>query len=72
MEIVYRTYRSILKIFEKYPEKMTSRMIYNRYEECNGRKMLINSVYQTLSRMIRDKKISRDKEGFYYIDNLKE
>ena len=72
MEKVNRSYKSILRIFYKYREKMTSRMIYNRYEECNWRTMLINSVYQTLSRMIKDGKINRDEDGFYYIDNTEE
>lgn len=57
-----RTYKSILNIFEKLNKEKLSTKDFRENST-----MKRDSVYQTLSRAIRDKVLDRDEYGFYYI-----
>lgn len=57
-----RTYKSILTIFERLgKDKITTSDVIRESS------MKRDSVYQTLSRAVRDNVLKRDEFGFYYI-----
>lgn len=59
-----RTYRTILDVFDKIGrDKLSTRDFVGNCA------MKRDSVYQTLSRAIRDGVINRDEHGFYFITN---
>lgn len=63
-----RTYKSLLTVFDKLKrDKLTTRDFWE-----NTSTMKRNSVYQTISRAIRDNVLLRDENGFYYIVDNKE
>lgn len=64
-----RTYKSLIEVFKiTEKEKLTARDFW-----MNTTTMTRNSVYQTISRAIRDGVLIRNEEGFYYIvDNEKD
>ena len=64
-----RTYKSLIEVFKiTGKEKLTARDFW-----MNTTTMTRNSVYQTISRAMRDGVLIKDEEGFYYmVDNKKD
>ena len=63
-----RTYKSLISIFDKVgKDKLTTRDFWN-----NCTTMKRDSVYQTISRAIKDGVLGRDENGFYYMVDNKE
>lgn len=57
-----RTYRSLLIVFEKLKKDKLSTKDFT--ENCTMKR---DSVYQTLSRALRDNVLARDEFGFYFV-----
>ena len=57
-----RTYKSLLDVFEKLNKDKLSTKDFT--QNCM---MKTPSVYQTLSRAVRDNVLARDEFGFYFV-----
>lgn len=64
--MVKRTYKSILKAFEELNKDKLNTSDFRKYFEKN-KKMKRDSVYQTLSRALKDLVLRKDEYGFYSI-----
>lgn len=67
-----RNYTSFLNVFDDYPEKMTSKQVYERFKISNGREVKLRTVHSTLSRMIRDGIVKKDRHRFYLDNHIDE
>lgn len=60
-----RTYNTLIEVFKiTGKQKLTARDFWS-----NITKMKRDSVYQTISRAIKDEVLIRDEEGFYLLNN---
>lgn len=57
-----RTYKSLLNVFDKLNKDKLSTKEFR--ENCTMKR---NSVYQTLSRALKDNVLTRDEFGFYFV-----
>ncbi len=62
-----RTYKSLLDVFEKLDRDKLSTKEFR--ENCAMKR---DSVYQTLSRAVRDNILEKDDFGFYFIVDKKD
>lgn len=62
-----RTYKSLLDVFEKLNKDKLSTKDFT--QNCTMKRA---SVYQTLSRAVRDNVLARDGFGFYFIVDKKD
>jgi len=57
-----RTYKSLLNVFDKLNKDKLSTKEFR--ENCTMKR---DSVYQTLSRALKDNVLTRDEFGFYFV-----
>ena len=57
-----RTYKSLLSVFDKLNKDKLSTKEFR--ENCTMKR---DSVYQTLSRALKDNVLTRDEFGFYFV-----
>ena len=61
-----RTYKSVLEVFDKLKKDKLSTKDFTK--NCTMKR---DSVYQTLSRALKDNVLTRDDFGFYFIVDKK-